>query len=134
MDKVESEGRNDGVIVDILFLGPTRPTMVWGVTYVAFIVNMIITVEAFVFTRDLLWLGVFFPIHAIFALICWTDPRAFDLIRLWGMTKGWQVILSFVGLGNYKFWKSASYSPVGFRRKASGLVLRKYKKKLSELL
>ncbi|EBS5600537.1 hypothetical protein DUV38_22580, partial [Salmonella enterica subsp. enterica serovar Monschaui] len=60
MDKVESEGRNDGVIVDTLFLGPTRPTMVWGVTYVAFIVNMIITVEAFVFTRDLLWLGVFF--------------------------------------------------------------------------
>ncbi|WP_245217910.1 VirB3 family type IV secretion system protein [Pseudomonas eucalypticola] len=53
--------KNDGILVDTLFVGPTRPTMRWGVTWQAFIINMMFTIECFVFTKNLLWLLMFFP-------------------------------------------------------------------------
>ncbi|HBR0962953.1 TPA: type IV secretion system protein VirB3 [Klebsiella pneumoniae] len=135
MDKVETDERNPGIIVDTLFLGPTRPTMILGVTYVAFILNMIFSVEAFIITRNLLWLAVCLPIHGVFVLICWNDPRTFDLIRLWCATKGWQYVMGFLGFGNFKYWQSASYGPLPARKKfkPKRKVLRKNKEYLDEV-
>lgn len=106
-----SMSKNEGIIVDPLFVGPTRPTTIGGVTLSAFMLNMIIVVEFFVITRNLLWLALFIPVHGIFYLICANDPRTFDLMTMWIQTKG----ANFRGLniyGNKRFWKSSSYSPL----------------------
>lgn len=99
--------KNDGITVDTLFVGPTRPTTFWGVTWQAFVLNVIVTMEAFVWTRNLLWLLLFIPLHGICYLICLRDPRQFELIMQWGPTKG------FAYLANYFYWnRTASFSPL----------------------
>ncbi|MGX8291513.1 type IV secretion system protein VirB3 [Xanthomonas oryzae] len=98
--------KNDGIIIDTLFVGPTRPTMFWGVTWQAFVINIIVTMEAFIWTRDLRWLLLFVPIHGICFLICMRDPRTFELLMQWGPTKG------FAFFGNFPYWRAATFSPL----------------------
>lgn len=111
----------EGVTVDPLFVGVTRPAMAFGVTYAALLVNALVTVEAFLLTRNLLWLAVCVPVHAVFWLLCATEPRFFDLVLLWGRTRGPSM------LGTLSFWRASSYSPLalscGGRRKAAGEVV-----------
>ena len=117
--------KNDGILVDTLFVGPTRPTMRWGVTWQAFIINMMFTIECFIVTRNLLWLLAFIPIHLVLYCICLYDPRAFELIYLWGRTK------AFAFLGNFYYWRAATYSPLEFNvgKKLSKRKLRKLQKR-----
>ena len=98
--------RNGGLIADPLFVGVTRPPMRWGVTYSALLVNGIASLQAFLVTKNLLWLGVSVPIHLVCYLVCLHEPRFFDLLLLWGRTRGpgW--------LSNARFWKANSYSPL----------------------
>jgi len=100
--------RNQGVVLDPLFVGVTRPAMAWGVTYSALLLNFVVTAEMFLVTKNLLWLLVCVPIHGIFWLVCKTEPRFFDLVLLWGQTRGPGL------LGNVRFWKANSYSPLRF--------------------
>ena len=103
-------GKNEGVTVDDLAVGLTRPSTKWGVTYPAIMLNMIVSMEAFIWTHNLLWLPIFIPIHGIFYLICLKDPRAFDLLFLWARTKGRTFVLT------WGYWKSSSYSPLDLRK------------------
>ena len=115
---------NEGVTVDPLFVGATRPPMRWGVTYSALLVNGVFTLEVFLLTKNLLTLGLGLPVHGICALLCARDARFFDLALLWGRTR----IPAL--LANAHFWKSSSYSPLaldlpdarGRRRTAKELV------------
>jgi type IV secretion system protein VirB3 len=104
--------KNNGVVVDTLFVGATRPATVFGVTYAAFLLNVIVTMEAFVLTRNLFWLLIFIPVHGICYAICWHDPQTFDLFRLWGKTKGAQFLKRFIFKGNFGFWGASTYSPL----------------------
>lgn len=99
-----------GVTVDPLFVGVTRPAMALGVTYAALLVNAFLTVEAFLLTRNLLWLGLCLPLHALAWLLCATEPRFFDLLLLWGRTRGPST------LGTLPFWRASSYSPLALAR------------------
>lgn len=101
-----SNSRNAGVIADPLFLGLTRPAMAFGVTYVALLVNAVVTVELFLLTRNLLWLLVCLPMHALSWLLCLTEPRIFDLLLLWARSRGPGLFRSG------SFWKANSYSPL----------------------
>ena len=98
--------REQGLTVDPLFVGATRPPMRWGVTYSALLVNGVLTMEIFLVTKNLLTLLLAAPIHGICALLCARDPRFFDLALLWGRTR----IPAL--LANARFWKSSSYSPL----------------------
>ena len=118
--------RNSGIEVDTLFVGPTRPTTIAGVTWPAFVLNVIATIEAFTWTHNLLWLLIFLPIHGICYLICLHDPRTFELLGLWGQTKGGRAIL-----GNMRYWRAATSSPLQI---ASSKPSRASKRKLKELL
>ena len=100
--------RNAGLTADPLFVGATRPSMRWGVTYSALLFNMVFTMEAFLLTKNLLWLLICLPIHGIFWMVCKNDPRFFDLLFLWGRTRGPGL------LGNLRFWKANTYSPLRF--------------------
>ena len=99
--------RNAGLVADPLFVGVTRPPMRWGVTYSALLLNGIASLEAFLVTKNLLWLSICVPIHLVCYLMCLHEPRFFDLLLLWGRTRGpgW--------LSNARFWKANSYSPLG---------------------
>src|SRR5213596_3499337 len=99
--------RNQGLVADTLFVGMTRPTMLWGVTYSAMIVNLVLTVEAFIVTKNLAWLLAFVPIHGLFYLVCLYEPRFFDLLQLWRRTRGRSLVA-----GNLRLWRASSHSPL----------------------
>ena len=99
--------RNQGIAADPLFVGMTRPSMVWGVTYSAMMFNVIITTESFIVTKNLVWLLAFLPIHGVLYLVCLYEPRFFDLLQLWGRTR-----LPALVAGNLRYWRANSYSPL----------------------
>lgn len=101
-----SVDRNPGLTADVLFVGLTRPAMAFGVTYSALLVNGLVTVELFLLTRNLLWLLVCVPLHAAAWLLCLAEPRIFDLLGLWGRTRGPHL------LGNLSHWRAAAYAPL----------------------
>lgn len=99
--------RNQGITDEMLIVGMTRPPMKWGVTYAGLLLNVMLTTETFILTKNLAWLLAFIPIHGILYLVCMYEPRFFELLRLWGMTRGMALLT-----GNVRFWKSNSYSPL----------------------
>jgi type IV secretion system protein VirB3 len=99
--------RNAGLTADPLFIGATRPSMLWGVTYSAVMLNVMCIMELFLLTKNLLVLLLAAPIHGVCLLLCARDARFFDLVLLWGKTR-----LPAL-LGNLKYWKASSYSPLG---------------------
>jgi type IV secretion system protein VirB3 len=99
--------RNQGIVADPLFIGMTRPSMVWGVTYSAMMFNILVTTESFIVTKNLAWLLAFAPIHGMLYLVCLYEPRFFDLLQLWGRTR-----LPALLAGNLRLWRANSYSPL----------------------
>ena len=97
---------NVGLTADVLFVGATRPPMRWGVTFSALLFNLVITMECFLLTKNLLTLLLAVPIHGVSALLCARDARIFDLILLSARTRipAW--------FGNARFWRAGSYSPL----------------------
>lgn len=98
--------RNPGLIADPVFLGITRPPMRWGVTYSALLVCGMVSVETFLLTHNLLWLLIWIPLHGLSYLACLREPRFFDLLLVWGQTRGPALV------GNLRFWHASSYSPL----------------------
>lgn len=89
---------------DPLAVGMTRPPMRWGVTYTAIVANVVVTMQAFLLTHQLLWLFAALPIHGICMLLCAREPRWFDLAALWlrhrmpALARTWF------------YWRASSYS------------------------
>ncbi len=115
--------RNAGLTRDVLFVGVTRPPMRWGVTYSALLFNLVFTMEIFLVSRNLLALTIAAPIHGICALLCAREARCFDLLLLWARTR------LPAALGNLRYWKASSYSPLSLtlprrdgRRRDSGWI------------
>ena len=98
--------RNSGLIADPLFVGATRPSMRWGVTYSALLFNMVFTMEFFLLTKNLLSLLLCLPIHGVCVLLCARDARFFDLILLWARTRLPALT------ANLRLWRASSYSPL----------------------
>jgi type IV secretion system protein VirB3 len=98
--------RNSGLTADPLFVGVTRPPMRWGVTYSALLFNLVFTMEIFLLSKNLLTFLIALPVHGVCALLCARDARFFDLILLWGRTRGPAY------LGNLRLWRASSYSPL----------------------
>lgn len=98
--------RNAGLIADTLFVGATRPPMRWGVTYAALLFNLVLVMEVFLLSKNLLTLLIALPIHGVSMLLCARDARFFDLMVLWGRTRLPSVI------ANLRFWRASSYSPL----------------------
>ena len=94
------------MIADTLFVAVTRPPMRFGVTYVAMLMNLVVTMEAFLLTKNLLVLLLAVPLHGVCMLLCARDPRYFDLLLMWARTR---LVAWFSSI---RFWKGASYSPL----------------------
>ena len=88
---------------DPLFLALTRPAMVWGVTYSFFVVNLVLTGMAFVWTGSVLTLLLGGPVHILGYVACLRDPRRFDL---W-----WVRLRHTLPTPTRFFWGGNSYRP-----------------------
>jgi type IV secretion system protein VirB3 len=102
---------DDGIEVDTLAVGLTRPSTVLGVPYGAVILNLLVAVEALSLTNNLLWLLMCIPVHGICYLITLKDPRTFELLALWARTTLGTLITS------RWYWSASSYSPMSFRER-----------------
>ncbi len=98
--------RNSGLIADPVFVGATRHSMIWGVTYSAVMLNAMAMMEFFLVTKNLLVLLIAIPVHGVGVLLCARDPRFFDLALLWGRTR-LPALFS-----NLTVWRASSYSPL----------------------
>ena len=101
-----SRARESGITQHPLFVGATRPAMTFGVTWAGLVINLCLTMEVFLFTRNLAWLLVAIPIHVMMWIACLHDPNYFDLVVHWVRTRllGW--------FHNLRFWRANSYSPL----------------------
>ena len=111
----EREPDANALTIDPLFVAVTRPAMAWGVTYSALLVIAMLTLEAFLVSRNLLALLGFVPLHALAWLLCALEPRFVDLLAAWGRTRA-------VGLSALAQWGAQSYGalPVALPDPASG--------------
>src|SRR5687768_18066347 len=98
--------RNAGLTLDPLFVGATRPPMRWGVTYLALLGEMVITMEVFLLSKNLLTLLLVVPLHGVAVLLCQRDSRFFDLAALWLRTRVPALV------GTLRYWRGTSYSPL----------------------
>ena len=72
---------DDKVVADPLFLGLTRPPMVFGVSYKLAELNMLSSLLTFITTGDFFYLLVLMPtLHGLFYLLCLKEPRAIELL------------------------------------------------------
>jgi len=101
-----------GVTADPLFVGATRPAMALGVPYVALLANAFLTLELFLLTRNLLCLLIAAPLHGLSWLVCLAEPRAFELLAVWGQVR------MRAGFSGRHPWGAVSYGP--FRSAAPG--------------
>lgn len=66
---------------DPLFLGLTRPSMLFGVTYKYATFNGLVALMAFIITTSFIYLLVILPVlHMIAYLICLKEPIALELL------------------------------------------------------
>ena len=88
---------------DPVFGALTRPQMFAGVTYSFFVLNAVITMEAFLLTKSFLVLLLSLVIHLGGYLACLREPRFFDL---------WMTKLAQCPRGrNHAYWRCNSYCP-----------------------
>jgi type IV secretion system protein VirB3 len=108
---------DNGIDVDKLAVGTTRPPTVLGVPYLACVLNGLVSIEAMVWTHNVLWLGICVPVHGVCYLITLNDPRAFEVLWLWLRT-------TFANLVSTRwYWSASSYSPLAYRERP-GLIKR----------
>jgi len=87
---------------DPLFVGATRPAMLWRVTYSGVILNITLVMTLFLNVSNnpliLLWAA---PIHLVMIFMTLKEPRFFDLLFFWLRTTS---TVKF-----RRWWKGASY-------------------------
>ncbi len=94
---------DEPVAIDPLFLGLTRPTMAFGVTYTYFVLNGLATTIAFLaLNSPWAWL-IGIPVHLVGVIACLKEVRFFDL---------WRVrLLTTPNIRNRRLWRANSYRP-----------------------
>ncbi|CAA9890773.1 Conjugal transfer protein [Candidatus Methylobacter favarea] len=96
-------GHHD-VYTDPLFVGLTRPAMLWGIPYTAFVIEFMAITLIFLAVGNPLYLLLVVPIHGVLYLISANNPGVFNSIYLWVQTTG--------RCRNIRFWGAASFSPL----------------------
>lgn len=101
--------KDEGIDADPLAVGLTRPSTVLGVPFTAVVLNALASIEALVFTSNLLWTLTCIPVHGICYLITLKDPRAFEVLALW-MRTSLRTLLA-----TRWYWSASSYSALAVR-------------------
>ncbi len=67
---------------DPLFVGLTRPPMLFGVSYTFALLNAFICMFTYVVTSDFHYLAILFPMHLVGYFFCSKDPLFLDLFKI----------------------------------------------------
>jgi len=102
------QGQEEPIRLDPLFVGLTRPTMIWGVAFEGVLVGVLFSAIFFLATGNPFYILVCIPIHAVFYAMSLKDPRIFELMALQAKAKA--------RCANRKYWKVNSYSPFVSRK------------------
>lgn len=88
---------------ETVFLALTRPQMFAGVTYSFFVINAIVSLEAFLIFKSFWVIGMALVLHLAGVIACLREPRFFDL---------WLVRVSRCPrVRNFRIWGCNSYRP-----------------------
>jgi type IV secretion system protein VirB3 len=88
---------------ETVFLALTRPQMFAGVTYSYFIINGVVSAEAFLIFKSFWALALALLLHLVGVIACLREPRFFDL---------WLIkVRTCPRVRNYKLWACNSYRP-----------------------
>lgn len=96
------------IVVDPLFVGLTRPAVVLGIPYHAFVIEFMAAALVFLAAGNLFYLLIALPLHAVLYLVSANDPGAFGGYFLW--------LKTVAPCRNRQFWGAASFSPVSTRK------------------
>lgn len=93
---------------DIVFSALTRPQMFGGVSYSFFVLNLVITTEAFLITKSFWAILAALVLHAIGYVLCQREPRFLDL----------QILRASrcPRVPNYSRWRCNSYAQSALKR------------------
>ena len=69
---------------DALFVGLTRPPMLFGVSYLYFVVNILVSMVYFINSSDFKVIGVWVITHGVGYLICFKEPRFIEIYVIRG--------------------------------------------------
>jgi type IV secretion system protein VirB3 len=70
------------VIADPLFIGLTRPPMLFGVSYTFAVTNGMLCMLAYIGMSKLIYLAMMFPIHALGYYLCTKEPLFIELFKV----------------------------------------------------
>jgi len=98
-----SANNEEALELDILFLGATRPAMMFGVTFDYMIINGFGTSMIFLASGNPLYFLLAIPGHILGFLVCLKDPRTFGVVFTW--------ITTTSKCPNRLFWKGSTYTP-----------------------
>lgn len=92
------------ICTDPLFIGLTRPATMFGIPYIAFVVEFMATALIFLAVGNPVYLLLAVPIHGVLYLVSASDPGVFHSVFIWMKTTG--------RCRNMRFWGAASFSPL----------------------
>jgi type IV secretion system protein VirB3 len=72
----------EGLQADPLFVGLTRPPMLFGVSYTFTVLNGIGCMIAYIVTNEFRYFAMMFPIHALGYYICSKEPLFIELFKV----------------------------------------------------
>ena len=93
---------------DLLFVGLTRPPMIFGLPYGAFVAEIMLAGLINVISGNPLYMLAIAPLHVLLYLIGSHDPGIFAEIAAWSRT--------MARCRNILFWGCASFSPLSGKK------------------
>ena len=88
---------------DQLFVGLTRPSMLFGVSYNFAIINAMLSMMTYIMTSNFMYFAMMFPLHFLGYYLCSKEPLFIELI----LNKNQH----FPRCWNYTIHKGNSYDP-----------------------
>ena len=71
-----------GLEIDPLFVGLTRPTLLFGVSQIFAVLNALICIGGYVMTNDLRWIPALIVFHVLGFLACSKEPLWLELFMI----------------------------------------------------
>ena len=104
---------------DTLFVGLTRPATIFGIPYMAFVIEFMGVSVVFLAMGNPFYLLLGVPVHGLLYLMSAHDPGRFETLAIWLKTSG--------RCRTTGFWGAVSFSPAPAQknRARSGLAFRR---------
>lgn len=96
------------VQTDDLFVGLTRPSLIFGIPYGAFVAEFMFVTIVFLAIGNPLYMLLVFPVHVVLYAVSANDPGALDSMFVW--------LRTFGRSRNTGFWGGASFTPLSLKK------------------